>query len=73
MGSTHRLLLLGLILVGTCSLNRSVEVAILELVLLHLSLGVEPFIALNDVVVCREGGLKATKEDVVLLELVSFN
>lgn len=57
VSSTHRLLLLllGWVLVGTLALDRSIEVAILKLVILHLSLRVEPFVTFNYMVVCREG------------------
>ena len=55
VSSTHWLLLLRVVLVGTRAFSRSIEVAILKLMILYLSLRVEPSITFNYMVVCREG------------------
>ena len=70
----HRLLLslLRLLLVPR-HFGRLIEVTNTLLVILHFSLGVEPLVALDDMVVCRVGRFKATEEDVVLIKLMSLN
>ena len=71
----HRLLLsllLRLLLVSR-DFGGLIEVTNALLVILHISLGVEPLVALDDMVVCRVGGFKAAEEDMVLIKLMSLN